>query len=109
MEAPRDLCLTKDQVLCEFGSPESAVVFHRKGQVITPQEDLLYGVTAYLERTTRERERAERKRVLAEAKAVEFATVENKALVGPLESKPDERVLVEESPIEARRRRGSQP
>ena len=60
MEAPRDLCLTKDQVLCEFGSPESAVVFHRKGQVITPQEDLLYGVTAYLERTTRERERAER-------------------------------------------------
>jgi hypothetical protein len=42
-----------------------------------------YAVTAYLERTSREGERAERQRILAQVKAVEFAEVENKAVAEP--------------------------
>jgi hypothetical protein len=89
MELDRDLCLTATGVLCEWGSPEAAFVFHRKGQLVTPMEDAHYGVTAYLERTRRDRERAERQRVLAalqpdpEEKAVEQAETEDKALRGP--------------------------
>lgn len=91
MDAPRDLYLTAQGQLCEAGTDEAAFLFHRKGQTITPQEDTSYGVTAYLERTSREEERAERQRILAEAKAVEQATVEDKAVAGP-EAEPKELV-----------------
>jgi hypothetical protein len=86
MDAPRDLFLTNEYRLCEAGSPEAAFLFHRKGQVITTQEEVTYAVTAYLERTSRAGERAERQRIVAEVKAVEFAEVENKAVAEPVKA-----------------------
>ena len=99
MDAPRDLYLTAEFRLCEAGSPEAAFLFHRAGQVITTQEEATYAVTAYLERTSHEGERAERERILAEAKAVEFAEVENKAVAEPV--KPPAAPAEEPSPVVA--------
>lgn len=80
MELERDLFLTKEFVLCEAGSLEAAFLFHRKGQLVTPQEDVQFGVSAYLERTRSQRERDERQRILATIKAVSAVEVENKAV-----------------------------
>jgi hypothetical protein len=112
MDCPRDLFLNAEFRLCEAGSPEAAFLFHRKGQVITTQEEVTYAVSAYLEHTLRAGERGERQRILAEAKAVEFAEVENKAVAEPVKppAAPADEVIpvvTPENPIPPVQRTGS--